>query len=215
MNSVLRFGLVLVVVTAGVVAGSCGESSTGTENGSDPAGIRVAVTRDGTAASGVVVRLFPVGGTTAQASQTTGSDGAVTFGSLTPGSYEVEVQVPVGSEVVDGAARRPVTAQAGGTATITFALMTVGSGEVVEVVAGGNLQFSPAELTIQAGTTVRWRNEANIVHTITPTDHTEWTEGTVSAAGDVFSHTFTTAGSFPYHCLPHLAHGMTGIVTVQ
>jgi plastocyanin len=217
MDSVLRFGLTLaMVVGSGTVMVACGGGSEGgsmTDPPSEASAIRATVTRDGSAASGVTVRLFAAGGTSPQGTQTTGADGTATFQSLTPGAYEVEVDVPSGSTLSGGAPRRPVTAQAGATASVTFALMSSVSGDVREVIAGANLAFNPSSVTIQRGTTVEWRNEAAIPHTITPSGHSEWSEGTVTAAGDVFSHTFESTGTFPYSCVLHA--GMTGTVTVQ
>lgn len=217
MGSALRIGLALVVASASAVALSCGGDDGGdiTDPGSDTGAIRATVTQDGTAAPGVTVRLYTAGGSSAQSTQTTGGDGNATFGSLSPGGYDVEVVLPAGTELVEGAPRRSVTAQAGATATVTFALASEAAGDVVEVVVRGNLTFSPEELTIEPGTTVRWRNEEAMLHTITPDGHTEWNEGTVTGAGDVFTHTFTSAGTFPYFCAPHLSAGMTGVVTVQ
>lgn len=214
MDSMLRYGMALGIVAGSVMVGSCGGNGGGTTDPPPTTGsIQATVTRDGSPASGVTVRLFAAGGTSAQATQTTGGNGTTTFSSLTPASYEVEVDVPSGTNLTGGAARRPVAAQAGGTASVTFALMSVVSGNNVEVVAGANLLFNPANITIQTGTTVEWRNEAAIAHTITPQGHSEWTEGTVTAAGDVFSHTFQNTGNFPYNCVLHA--GMTGVVTVQ
>jgi plastocyanin len=74
--------------------------------------------------------------------------------------------------------------------------------------------FSPSELVITAGSTVRWVNQVNDSHTITPQGHEEWETAVVSQAGDTFEHTFDEAGEFSYFCEPHLAVGMTGIVRV-
>jgi plastocyanin len=215
MDSVLRYGLTLVIVMGSMVVGSCGGDGGGggmTEPPPQTGAIQATVTRDGSPASGVTVRLFAAGGSSAQATQTTGGDGTTTFSNLTPASYEVEVDVPSGTNLSGGAPRRTVAAQAGGTASVTFALMSVVSGNVV-VVAGANLLFNPANITIQTGTTVEWRNEVAVAHTVTPQGHSEWTEGTLTAEGDVFSHTFQNTGNFPYVCVLHA--GMTGVVTVQ
>jgi plastocyanin len=214
MQGVLRLGVVLGVVIGGMAAASCGGDGSGmTGPGADDAAVQVTVTRDGSPAQGVTVRLYAVGGSSPQATRTTAANGVATFASLAAGSYEVEIEVPAGTELGSGAPRRPVTAQAGATATVAFALVSAGGGTVVEVLAGGNLQFAPADVTIDVATTVRWVNEAGLMHTITPDGHSEWAEGTVSAAGDSFSHTFETAGTYPYECVLHV--GMTGVVRVQ
>jgi plastocyanin len=84
---------------------------------------------------------------------------------------------------------------------------------VVRLTAG--LQFSPAQVMIERGQTVEWRNDVTMLHTITPDGHGEWPEATLSVSGETFTHTFEEAGTFPYHCVPHLGDGMTGVIVVQ
>lgn len=74
-----------------------------------------------------------------------------------------------------------------------------------------NFSFSPKELTIKKGTTITWTNEDSAVHTVT-SDTDVFASGNL-AKGDTFSYTFTTAGTFPYHCIPHKAN-MTGTIVV-
>lgn len=74
-----------------------------------------------------------------------------------------------------------------------------------------NFSFSPKELTIKKGTTITWTNEDSAVHTVT-SDTDVFASGNL-AKGDKFSYTFTTAGTFPYHCIPHKAK-MVGTITV-
>jgi plastocyanin len=219
MGSVLRRGQAVggsggVLLLTALLLGSCGG------NGGDPidpgvqeAAIRATVTLDDAPASGIEVRLFSSSGGAALAVLQTGSEGVATFTSLTPGTYEVEVDVPVGAELVPDTPRRPVTATAGATAAITFELATPGGPDVVVISATGNLTFNPADVTIEAGQTVIWRNAVAMLHTITPQGHSEWNEGTVTSADDEFSHTFQTEGTFPYECTLHT--GMTGVVRVQ
>lgn len=89
--------------------------------------------------------------------------------------------------------------------------------------------FSPAVLTIKAGTTVRWTNKGPSAHT-TVSDAGAWTSPTLSApvsggggyggggsAGGTFEFTFTQAGDYPYHCSIHPPAnfpGFTGTVKV-
>lgn len=96
----------------------------------------------------------------------------------------------------------------------------------VTVGAGGGFSFSPSTVSIKVGDTVRW-TWGGTGHTVTsgtggvadnkfcsPSD-TGCATAAASTAGAVYSHTFTTAGSFPYFCAPHAAFGMTGTVTVN
>jgi plastocyanin len=89
--------------------------------------------------------------------------------------------------------------------------------------------FSPASLTIKAGTSVRWTNNGPSAHT-TVSDMGVWTSGVLSppgggggmyggggSAGGTFDFTFMQPGTFPYHCAlhpPSLYPGFIGTVTV-
>jgi plastocyanin len=84
----------------------------------------------------------------------------------------------------------------------------------VEVHLTSGVTFSPATLTVEPGTTVRWVNSASLFHTVTPDGHNEWAHRDMPADAE-FEHTFTTEGTFPYYCEPHLSQGMTGTITVQ
>ncbi len=75
----------------------------------------------------------------------------------------------------------------------------------------GNNFFSPANLTIQVGDTVRWTNpqDNGPQHNVTGDGF-----GSVTAESFVFSHTFTEAGTENYLCTVHPAT-MTGVINVQ
>lgn len=76
--------------------------------------------------------------------------------------------------------------------------------------------FSPANVTIEPGTTVRWINRRDVFHTVTPEGHSEWDAASISAnTGETFEHTFENPGEFDYYCAPHLALGMVGQIRVQ
>jgi plastocyanin len=64
-----------------------------------------------------------------------------------------------------------------------------------------NFNFTPATLTITAGTTVTWKNEDDSPHRIGDND------GTFKSAAldtdDTYSHTFTAPGEYPYICTIH------------
>jgi plastocyanin len=74
--------------------------------------------------------------------------------------------------------------------------------------------FSPGSVTIEAGSTIRWVNGGNVVHTITPDGHSEWETATLQGEGEVFEHTFEDEGTFAYFCEPHQAVGMSGTIHV-
>ena len=74
-----------------------------------------------------------------------------------------------------------------------------------------NLAFSPATLTVSAGTTVTWTNNDSTTHTVT-SDTGLFDSGQMSP-GSHFSHTFNDTGTFAYHCTIHTT--MHGTITVQ
>lgn len=86
--------------------------------------------------------------------------------------------------------------------------------EVVEIEIR-NFQFSPSELTIAPGTTVRWRNTTATFHTVTPDGHAQWSEWQTAGMGQTFDVRFDQAGEFRYFCSPHRSLGMTGTIIVQ
>jgi plastocyanin len=64
-----------------------------------------------------------------------------------------------------------------------------------------NFAFTPATLTVTAGTTVTWKNEDDSPHRIGDKN------GTFKSAAldtdDTFSHTFAAPGEYPYICTIH------------
>lgn len=69
--------------------------------------------------------------------------------------------------------------------------------------------FEPGNRTVSEGTTITWTNKDGTSHTVTGNG---WGSNNIGQNA-TFSHTFGTAGSFPYHCSIH--SGMTGTITVQ
>lgn len=82
--------------------------------------------------------------------------------------------------------------------------------------AGANLVFDPAEITINAGDTVRFVNEALPPHNVIVKEATALShEELAFAPGDSFEITFPDAGDYTYVCGPHEGAGMTGVIHVQ
>ena len=75
-----------------------------------------------------------------------------------------------------------------------------------------NVQYNPNSLTINAGDSVTWVNNESdgTVHSSTSDDGL-WNSPDLSP-GSTFSFTFTTAGTFSFHCRFHTS--MTGTITV-
>ena len=95
--------------------------------------------------------------------------------------------------------------------------------------SGGNAisivekSFQPATLTIHVGDTVTWTVTKAISdsHSVTSGNYKDAKPGTefdsgvkLKNDGDSFSHTFSTAGTFPFFCAVH-PDVMTGTITVE
>ena len=96
----------------------------------------------------------------------------------------------------------------------------------VMVGEGGSLVFTPADLTINVGDTVRWVWRSSGHSVVSGTDgnadnqfcspsNTGCDNPPLSSNGFTFEHTFTQPGTFPYYCSVHFSLGMTGTITVQ
>jgi plastocyanin len=70
--------------------------------------------------------------------------------------------------------------------------------------------FSPANVSVQPGTTVTWVNEGSVPHTVT-SDDGQFDSG-VLMPGDSYTVMFKGQGTITYHCAIHPS--MTGSVTV-
>jgi plastocyanin len=83
--------------------------------------------------------------------------------------------------------------------------------------SSGTLTFSPATITIKAGTTVTWKNVTSVAHTVTSDDggksFDSGTSNPIAAQTGTFSFTFKTPGTLTYHCSFHPF--MKGTVIVQ
>jgi plastocyanin len=75
-----------------------------------------------------------------------------------------------------------------------------------------NFSFTPATLTVPAGTTVTWVNHDDVPHNIVSSEGKTLKSPVMDTDGK-FSYTFITAGSYPYYCGIHPK--MTGKVVVQ
>lgn len=73
-----------------------------------------------------------------------------------------------------------------------------------------NFAFSPAKLTVTAGTTVTWTNKDGVTHDVTSAAGAGVNAKTTSlfasgplGQGQTFSHTFAKKGDFFYECTVH------------
>jgi plastocyanin len=72
-------------------------------------------------------------------------------------------------------------------------------------------RFEPKDIAIKVGDTVQWVNEDEDFHTVTSVDDS-FPGSDLDGVGATFSHTFDSAGEFPYRCDIHLS--MKGTVEV-
>jgi plastocyanin len=76
--------------------------------------------------------------------------------------------------------------------------------------------FSPMRIQVVLGATVTWTNQDTVAHNVTLTpvvmsSSNTWESGLLSP-GQSFSYTFTSQGTFQYHCQED--PGMAGVVIV-
>jgi len=90
-------------------------------------------------------------------------------------------------------------------------LICLGFSANLHEVSISNNAFSPSEITIEDGDTIRWTNEDSSNHTVTE-DNGEWDSGTLSN-GATFKQVFLNTDSLEYHCSIHTS--MTGKVIVR
>ena len=82
-----------------------------------------------------------------------------------------------------------------------LAFGAVAAQDATNVITIDNFTFSPKELTIAVGTTVKWVNHDDIPHTIVEKKTTFRSKALDS--DDSYSFTFTSAGTFDYFCGLH------------
>ncbi len=86
----------------------------------------------------------------------------------------------------------------------------------VSMGSGGNLVFEPSEITITAGETVHFVNEALPPHNIIVEGRADLSrEALLFAPGESQDVVFTDAGDYNFFCGPHQGAGMTGVVHVN
>jgi plastocyanin len=97
-----------------------------------------------------------------------------------------------------------------GLASCAFGCLPLALSATTANVSIVNFAFSPPSVNINVNDSVKW-TWAGSPHS-TSSDTGLWESG-VRGTGAIFTHTFTSAGSFPFHCSVHPF--MTGTITVQ
>lgn len=91
------------------------------------------------------------------------------------------------------------------------------SADVVNVTISSN-QFSPAQVKIKVGQTVRWTWAGGTHNVVSGPDCGQEDGAFKSGApqsGGTFDKKFEKAGTYDYHCEPHCTMGMKGQVVVE
>ncbi|MGN6391275.1 MAG: plastocyanin/azurin family copper-binding protein [Gemmatimonadales bacterium] len=185
-----------------------GDAQTGPASQALPEVLRVVVTQNGSPAPNVMITWAAGSGSVAPVTQPTDDQGvSTTTWTLgdTPGTQTATASL-------SGASGSPVefTATATGPGP---------AGTVVEVRSpdgNGGYRFDPADITVTAGTTVTWDWAPGAAgHNVVPDDgSTPAASGDLASAPHQYQFTFTTPGTYHYHCQAHQAVGMVGTVTV-
>lgn len=125
---------------------------------------------------------------------------------------------PAATSSTSAATFRPAAAAAA--ALVLVLLAAAPAGAASRGVSVGDNFYSPAGVTVTAGTTVVWSNGGQSPHTVTANDGAFDSSPScptdLSAClqpGHTYSHTFSTAGTFAYHCKIH-GLAMSGTITV-
>ncbi len=84
----------------------------------------------------------------------------------------------------------------------------------IHIVKMEDMKFVPEITEIKTGETVRWINESNQSHNVFAKDKA-FKSTMLPKKGDIYEHTFKTAGEFDYYCQPHRMMGMKGTVIVK
>jgi plastocyanin len=75
-----------------------------------------------------------------------------------------------------------------------------------------NFTFSPATLTVPAGTAVTWVNHDDVPHTVTSPARPRLLDSPPLDTDETFTHVFDTPGTYEYYCTVHPR--MTGKIIV-
>lgn len=86
----------------------------------------------------------------------------------------------------------------------------------------GDNAYGSANVSVVAGTTVRWENGGLVAHTATSSGGVwdsgnltpGYTQGGYFYTGGSYQRSFNTPGTYPYSCTYHAAQGMQGTITV-
>jgi plastocyanin len=84
---------------------------------------------------------------------------------------------------------------------VMLAAAAVAAQDATNVITIDNFTFTPPELTVAVGTTVKWVNHDDIPHSVANKDKAFRSKALDT--DDSFSYTFASAGTFDYFCGLH------------
>jgi plastocyanin len=77
-----------------------------------------------------------------------------------------------------------------------------------------NFAFSPQEISVKKGSTVTWTNADTTQHDVTPDNESDAFQGSeLLGHRQTYEWTFSTPGTYTYHCGPHPNMTATIVVT--
>jgi plastocyanin len=101
-------------------------------------------------------------------------------------------------------------------AALLFVIAPVpGISQTLHIVVSSGMTFTPADLTIHVGDTVRWENQSGFHNVVA--DDGSFTNGSASSSAWTYDKVFTSVGNFQYYCVIHGSAGgvgMSGIIRV-
>ena len=99
---------------------------------------------------------------------------------------------------------------------LSFTLASSAYATEIQMGYEGNLVFEPNEVSINAGDTVKFVNNALPPHNIMVDNRPDLSrESLMFSPGETQEITFADTGDFEFFCAPHAGAGMKGVIHVQ
>lgn len=161
--------------------------------------------------------------------------GAVGMIALACGGADTSNTATTGDTAAAAAATTPAATPATPAAAGTLAPITGTTHEVRMVFENNEYKFVPANITVKAGDGIRWIMVSGAPHNVAfdpaavpanakgqlsanmPNQISELSSPMMINPNETYTISFAnvSAGTYNYHCTPHLAMGMRGVITVQ
>jgi plastocyanin len=87
-------------------------------------------------------------------------------------------------------------------AIVVAGSVVAAAGQVTMTEANGRYAFTPAKTFVNVGATVTWTNGTDAAHTVRSDSGSELASSTLNQNA-AFRHTFSSTGTFTYHCSIH------------